>query len=170
MTLRAMLVINFSQYVVLSLFINFPLYVVTRPELVSTLAGAAPISRELCKVKSYPEQQTLYTRHSQLAAKLQVTKLWRVAAGPFSGGAEPYHYLHHVTFTQNHDCPTPYLLCYVTFQLDDLVSNFAHINVPVLVSSEVIVGELVYQLRFVIGLVVVRLNGLSWSTQLLPKR
>ena len=141
------------------LFINFPLYVVTRPELVSTLAGAAPISRELCKVKRYPEQ---------LAAKLQVTKLWRVAAGPFR--AEPYHYLHHVTFTQNHDCPTPYLLCYVTFQLDDLVSNFAHINVPVLVSSEVIVGELVYQLRFVIGLVVVRLNGLSWSTQLLPKR
>ena len=99
MTLRAMLVINFSQYVVLSLFINFPLYVVTRPELVSTLAGAAPISRELCKVKSYPEQQTLDTRHSQLAAKLQVTKLWRVAAGPFR--AEPYHYLHHVTFTQN---------------------------------------------------------------------
>ena len=101
MTLRAMLVINFSQYVVLSLFINFPLYVVTRPELVCTLAGAAPISRELCKVKSYPEQQTLYTRHSELAAKLQVTKLWRVAAGPFSGGAKPYHYLHHVTFTQN---------------------------------------------------------------------
>ena len=163
-----MLVINFSRYVVLSLFINFPMYVVTRPELVCTLAGAAPISRELCKVKSYPEQQTLGTRRSQLAAKLQVTKLWRVAAGPFR--AEPYHYLHHVTFTQNHDCPTPYLLCYVTFQLDDLVSNFAHINVPVLVSSEVIVGELVYQLRFVIGLVVVRLNGLSWSTQLLPKR
>ena len=99
MTLRAMLVINFSQCVVLSLFINFPLYVVTRPELVSTLAGAAPISRELSKVKSYPEQQTLYTRNSQLAAKLQVTKLWRVAAGPFR--AEPYHYLHHVTFTQN---------------------------------------------------------------------
>ena len=78
-----MLVINFSQYVVLSLFINFPLYVVTRPELVCTLAGAAPISRELCKVKSYAEQQALYTRHSELAAKLQVTKLWRVAAGPF---------------------------------------------------------------------------------------
>ena len=65
---------------------------------------------------------------------------------------------------------TLYLLCYVTFQLDDLISNFAHINVPVLVASEVIVGELVYQLRFVIGLVVVRLNGLSWSTQLLPKQ
>ena len=142
--------------------------VVTRQELVTTLAGAAPISRELCKVKSSPEQQTL--AHSTLAARRKVTSYEVV---PWSGAiqrVEPYHYLHHVTFTHNHACSSLYLLCYVTFQLDDLISNFAHINVPVLVASEVIVGELVYQLRFVVGLVVVRLNGLSWSTQLLPKQ
>ena len=147
--------------------------VVTRPELVSTLAGAALISRELRKVKSSPEQQTpgpLYTLHSQLAAKLRVTKLCR--------GAEPFREWSLIIIFITLHSPTTmpalhstlYLLCYVTFQLDDLISNFAHINVPVLVASEVIVGELVYQLRFVIGLVVVRLNGLSWSTQLLPKQ
>merc|ERR1719445_1672189 len=53
------------------------------------------------------------------------------------------------------------------FKLDDLITRLAHINV-ILMTAVMVVGELLNLLRLVIGLMIVGLNGIPWTTELLP--
>ena len=63
----------------------------------------------------------------------------------------------------------------ITFKFDNLITNFAHINhVLILTDPAVVVavmmtiGELLNELRLVVGLMIVGLNSFPRTTQLLP--
>ena len=68
--------------------------------------------------------------------------------------------------------PTSYQLIIITFQFDHFISNFAHVDVIIMVDAAavMIVRELLNKLRFVVGLMVVGLNGFTRAAQLLPTR